>query len=154
MIETRPALPDEEATVYEGDLADEMGLSRESLRDVRIKVLIKDRDWQKKKNRVFLTESAVAWLKKEWGALEAFAASEASGEALAKQDDPVTLTVHCIARNPKILDARKKDGGLVRVQVRDNRNFMQGMEITAKPGGEFPDVYVQEGRCPRWRGRW
>jgi hypothetical protein len=40
------------------------------------------------------------------------------------------------------------------VRVRDNRNFMPGMEIRARQDEHYPDVFVLVGRTPRYRGRW
>lgn len=82
--------------------------------------------------------------------------TEGAGEAPALKDEGVIeLTVFSVPpRNTRILDARKKDGRAVRVRVNNNLNFMAGMTIRARWGGEWPDVYNLEGRCPRQRGKW
>ena len=50
---------------------------------------------------------------------------------------------------------RKDNGGEpVRVRVRNNANFMPGMEIRARQNEDYPDVFVLVGRTPRYRGRW
>lgn len=51
-------------------------------------------------------------------------------------------------------DPKSPSQMVVRVRVRDNKNFMPGMEIRARRDEAYPDVYVLVGRTPRYRGRW
>jgi len=54
-----------------------------------------------------------------------------------------------------LMFAEKNERGVgVTVRVRNNANFMPGMEIMAKPDSAYSDLFVLEGRCPRYRGRW
>jgi hypothetical protein len=58
-------------------------------------------------------------------------------------------------RRVMIIEAKRPGSDeIVRVRVRDNRNFMPGMEIRARPVLLYPDVFELVGRTPRYRGRW
>jgi hypothetical protein len=58
-------------------------------------------------------------------------------------------------KNPHIIEAKRPGSDeILRVRVRDNRNFMPGMEIRARQDEHYPDVFVLVGRTPRYRGRW
>ena len=74
------------------------------------------------------------------------------------ETEPISLIITSLRppRNHHIIEAATKDNGgePVRVRVRDNKNFMPGMEIRARASEEYPDVYVLVGRTPRYRGRW
>jgi hypothetical protein len=75
-----------------------------------------------------------------------------------REPEPISLLITSIRppKNPHIIEAVRKDNGgeSVRVRVRNNQNFLPGMEIRARPSEEYPDVYVLVGRTPRYRGRW
>ena len=70
----------------------------------------------------------------------------------------VELRVVRQARNPRIVLATtpQTPGVELRVVVRENRNFLPGMTLRAKPADDTADttLYYLDGRCPRWRGRW
>jgi hypothetical protein len=69
-----------------------------------------------------------------------------------RESEPISLVITSLRppKNTHIIEAVRKDGGEpVRVRVRDNKNFLPGMEIRARQSEEYPDV----GRCPRYRGR-
>jgi hypothetical protein len=71
---------------------------------------------------------------------------------------PISLLITSLRppKNPHIIEAVTKDNGSesVRVRVRDNKNFLLGMEIRARQDEEYPDVFALVGRTPRYRGRW
>lgn len=142
--------------IREADLARALGVSREDIRGLRKKHLAEKRHWSKKKNRVTYTMAGALRLKKMAGCGETTLQTEKeAGGALASEAGPEELVVVSVpARNLRVLVAQKKGGGLTRVQVRSNLKFMPGMKIRALPGGEWPDVYLLAGRCPRFRGRW
>ena len=145
------------ADIIEEELAAEMGISRDDIRDLRDRCLIEGEDWHRKKARVFFSAQGVQNLKKELavGVGLALEKNEAGGALASEAGAEEMVVVNVPGRNRRIMSAQKKVGGaLVRVQVRDNGNFMPGMEIKARAGGEFPDLYVLEGRAPRWRGKW
>ena len=67
------------------------------------------------------------------------------------------LEVEGTCKNPQIVIARlKKDRRLeeelLRVRVRENKNFVKGMEIQCRH--LQADLWEFVGRCPRSRGRW
>ena len=71
----------------------------------------------------------------------------------------VELTITRIWSNPRLLQATRDDTGeSVRVRVPKNVNFQPRMKIKARipvNGAEGPQpLYILEGRCPRYRGRW
>lgn len=160
--------------VPEAKLAEQLGLSRDELRYLRETHCTEGAHFRRERGHVFWTPAGIASAKKEAGAGGAAdqagsagrekdgaadappVAPEGAGEpATLAEEGVIELTVFSVpARNTRILDARKKDGRAVRVRVSSNVNFMPGMTFQAKWGREFEDVYVLEGRCPRWRGKW
>ena len=140
--------------VGEDDIAAELGLDRDAMRGLRRAHLQEGVNWRRHQRRVELSMDAVALIRsavvgeKEPASPEAPAAPE-------KEPAPDLLTVLRIPRNQRIVEAKKKDGRVVRVRVRDNKNFVAGMEIRARHiPADFEDMMTLEGRCPRWRGRW
>lgn len=97
---------------------------------------------------------------------EGIRAPPAEKNAASGQDGgkPAVL---CVAgmrkRNPRMVVAYPKGGdpldplGMVSVTVRDNTNFIPGMEIPG-PGRTLhetrPGFYLLQGQMPRSRGRW
>lgn len=161
-IDTRPGesitvpvllLTDRPGPIAEADLAQELGISREDIRALRTEYFTEGRDWHREKNKVVLyAPEAAEALRKKIGAEQA---DEALRAALAIVHTLVVFQVPL--RNPHIVTAQKKEGGggaVLRVRVRNNVNFLPGMEIKAKRDAQYPDVFVLEGRCPRFRGRW
>jgi len=75
-----------------------------------------------------------------------------------REPEPISLIITSVRppKNPHIIEAVRKDNGgeSVRVRVRDNANFLPGMEIRARPDEQYPDVWALVGRTPRYRGRW
>jgi hypothetical protein len=75
-----------------------------------------------------------------------------------REPEPISLLITSLRppKNPHIIEAVTKDNGSesVGVRVHDNKNFLPGMEIRARPDEEYPDVFVLVGRTPRYRGRW
>jgi hypothetical protein len=69
-----------------------------------------------------------------------------------RETEPISLIITSLRppKNPHIIEAATKDNGgePVRVRVRDNKNFMPGMEIRARPDEHYPDVFVLVGRTP------
>jgi hypothetical protein len=89
---------------------------------------------------------------------------EASGAAIAAESAPAPavrdpdpaggtiLKVCRIYRNPHIVGARFKAGGMVRVHVKNAANFRIGMQIQAVHVDA--DLFELIGPCPRRPGRW
>lgn len=142
--------------VPETELTEQLGISRDAIRALRKKELTEGIDWTGKNKRIQYTqEAALRIISLAVGSLTSPEEKKEGGGDPGREAGPEELTVVSIARrNVHMLDARKKDGAMVRVKVRSNLNFIPGMVINARPGGEWPDVYVLEGRAPRYRGRW
>jgi hypothetical protein len=68
---------------------------------------------------------------------------------LPQAADPVEMEITSIPRNPKMVLC-----GDLRVKVRENKNFLLGMKVKARPSTDNKQVWVMVGRCPRWRGRY
>ena len=84
------------------------------------------------------------------------AALDAEGVAAAieelVQPEGVEIVVERVVPNPTILFARHGDE-VVRVRVRSNVNFVQGMKIMARPPEDEGGLWWLIGNCPRWKGR-
>jgi len=161
-------------------LSEALGLSRDIVREAREK-LLEGEDWETAGNRVVLTDDGVMRLLEALGVdLPKKRARVPGGLTIASlldlsRLDPLTavqgedsavkgklyqLEAVSSPRNSKILMARhlEKDApgetieGLVRVQVRDNSNFVDGMILVAMWIEQ--DLWELVGRCPRFRGRW
>lgn len=64
-------------------------------------------------------------------------------------DEPQELVITKLPLNPRLVMCGEK-----RVRVRDNKNFLIGMKLQARPPVTDSQVWVMLGRCPRWRGRY
>lgn len=159
--------------IEEGDLALEFGFSRAVLTDLRSHVLEEGADWKISKKRVLISPAGVAKLQKNLAeepeneapepentgpALLTLAQGEnGHGEAAGSGNEALLLVVSRVPGiNRRILCAKRKEGddAELRVRVKDNQNFMPGMEFRARPDPIYADVYNLEGRTPRYRGRW
>jgi hypothetical protein len=146
----------EQMGVFEGDLALELGLTRETMASLRREHLLDGRDWQLVGKKVWLGPAAVKRLKEKVGCLDSPGQKNGHGEAPSAIAEPVELVIRSVPRNIHIVVCEKKegDGELVRVRVRSNANFLPGMEIRGMPHPDYSDVFDLVGRCPRQRGRW
>jgi hypothetical protein len=144
----------------EADACAEIGISREAMAEMRggseNGILVEGTHWVREKRHVLLTREGLEILKKKIGAEGAGALGNGQHGAFALGDGAILLVVTSVPKmNRRILCAVKKEGGAaVRVRVRDNQNFMPGMEFRARPDGAYADIYILEGRGPRYRGRW
>jgi len=138
-----------ETYTLEDDLAGELGLNGDQMRGLRRSHLEQGVTWLRRAKRVCLTDEGVRLIRMATGVASDLAVEKKEGAA------GIALRVLRVpARNRHILEAVRGDGGVVRVRVKDNKNFMPDMEIRAVPNGEYSDVMDLEGRCPRYRGRW
>lgn len=121
----------------EGMLAARVGVSRELLRESREQLAAGA--W------VVSPDQRVLWTRS--------AAEAVFG--LIPEVSPVRvelLTVAWLPRNPRLLMGKTVAGELVRVRVARQVNFLPGMRLEARE--EQVGLWVFEGRCPRFRGRW
>jgi hypothetical protein len=164
---------------WESIIAGRLGISRDTVREIRERCLTEGVDWMREKKRVLLTDSGVARVAEavkntapdagppepvpEASAEKNAASGESSavdGAVSCVDDVPAAaeknaavkrLKVHKLVLNPRLILAT--DGAaVVRVRVPDCRNFIKGMEFNARLIGG--DLYELVGRCPRFRGRW
>ena len=70
-------------------------------------------------------------------------------DPLPPADEPTELTITKIPLNPKLVICDD-----IRVRVRENRNFLLGMKVMARPSRDNETIWAMIGRCPRWRGRY
>jgi hypothetical protein len=106
--------------------------------------------------RVMITQSGYVALRSLLGCPES--PEEEKTRQSMREPQPIPLVISSLRppKNPHIIEAvRKDDGGEpLRVRVRNNANFMPGMEIRARQDENYPDVFVLVGRTPRYKGRW
>lgn len=132
---------------FEDDIAQQLGLNRDEMRNLRKKHLVEGVTWMRENKRTVITAEGVTIIKTALGvSVEHAPEKKAPGEELTVLRIP--------SRNTRILEAEKKDGRRVRVRVHNNVNFVPGMTIRARTDGPYEDVMTLEGRCPRFRGRW
>lgn len=124
----------------EKDLAMELGVEREMLKELR-----KELDgWEKQGNWVVWSPEGEHAVRNE---IQKLMCIEELSEPLPvpeTQDFVITK----IPLNRKLLIC-----GEVFVKVRDNKNFLKGMTVHARPPTEGRS-WIMVGRCPRWRGRY
>lgn len=141
----------------EACLSEETGVSRELLRGLREKKL-SAADWARGSRGQIVwemsgvraavedfPEMAVVLKKFEQGAER----QDAPQAGLKAVDGIVTRKF----ANPRILEALVNGNELIRVKVRDSKNFIKGMSIRVVPPKVKTALWQLEGRCPRWPGR-
>ena len=156
----------------EQKISAKLGLSRDAFRHVRREVLKKGRDWSEIERHTVLTAAAVQrvleYMQKGSSAAQApldfsdclYGASPEKNGApegeephlAAEAPALVELTVFRIYPNRGLLIATDPEGARVDVRVLNNRNFRPRMTLRGRL--EKPGVYVMEGRCPRYPGRY
>jgi hypothetical protein len=128
----------------EKDLAIELGIDRKILAGWRKEELING--WEKKGNAIVYDSDAEHGVRNHLQ--KEICAAEIS-EPLPAPDSPKELTITKIPLNPKLVIC-----GDIRVRVRENKNFLLGMKVNARPSMDSEQLWVMQGRCPRWRGRY
>lgn len=143
----------------EKELADDLGLSRPSIRALRKEHLTEGPDWARAdKDMVVYTAAGAKKLagllhvspseKKTDGGAALFAGVAADGSpSLA-----LTVTRHRIGRNDRLIEAKAEDGEVLLVRVHSNVNYRPGMPVHAKM--ERHGHAVIAGRSPRFPGRY
>jgi hypothetical protein len=115
-------------------------------------------DYVIERKRVMITETGYVALRVLLGCPEPPDEEKARLSQPVCEPSVISLVITSLRppRNPHIIEAKRKDDGgeHLRVRVRDNRNFMPGMEIRARQDENYPEVYVLVGRTLRYRGRW
>ena len=156
--------------IYEAELAQAVGVSRDELRRLREEILTPDRDFVREKNRVTLTVAGVAKLLAHLGLPPAVQPSGSDGEAAADapvKKTPATVTLHVwrgFPKNKHIIEAYRPGTdpeqwkNRLRVKVRDGSRFTRfdnmgkPLEITCRH--LQADFYEIVGPEPKRKGRW
>lgn len=142
-------------TITETALADEFGITRAILKNLREKNaadLPEGEAWRK-------DGTAIVWTLDGRTALARVLGLEKTAAPLPAPSEPppyVPLVIVRVVRNPRIVLARRVEGDAseVRLQVRDSKNFVPGMVAEKCRPTPTPDLFHLEGRCPRFRGHW
>lgn len=162
-------------TILEKDLCERIGINRDIFREFRLKHLTEYADWEINAGQVFLSEDAA---KKTLRHIELQITQDtpqdmsSSGKASTHPSEPlmgalkqsalfpdekrqVSLMVCTLYRNPRIIGAlnpEDPDKKVLRVRVKNSKNFIKGMKIPCRHVKN--DLWDLVGRCPRSRGRW
>jgi hypothetical protein len=142
----------------ESRVAAQLGLTRVMCAALRRDKLKPQVDYVIERRRVMITNAGYVALRGLLGYPESPEDEKARQSQSMQEPQPIPLVITSLRppKNPHIIEVvRKDDGGEpLRVRVRNNRNFMPGMEIRARQDENYPDVFVLVGRTPRYRGRW
>lgn len=125
----------------EKDLAAELGIDRKELKDMRASIS----GWSKKGNTIMWDSTGEHTVRNR---IQAKICAEDLGEPLEVPKEK-EMKITKIPLNPKLVVC-----GDVYVRVRDNRNFINGMKVRARPPADGSRCWVLLGRCPRWRGKY
>ena len=144
-------------SVWESHVATKFGLARRELVMLRWKHLTDGAHYIKTGRRIVYSPAGVEKLA---GVLRNGAEQTKSLPTNAVSEIPPseelieTFTVRRKAHNSRVLECLTDDARIVVVRVRDNRNFLPGMEVTAIPYGDLKNVFEFVGAYPRYRGKY
>ena len=154
-----------ELTISETRLARVLGAPRKTVRELREELLLEGGEWGLVGGEIRLSDMGARKLLKKLGAAKEHAEGllraaggqggqeEAAGASEAKEPDGDVLEVSHVTRNRHIvmcwLNEPAAHADLVRVQVRDSKNFAEGQRIRCRHVEE--DLWELVGRAPRSR---
>lgn len=127
----------------EVELAEELGLPRDVLRKYRIDDGISG--WVKKSNAIVYTEEGEHEIR---NLVQKELLVDKMSEPLEVMEEK-EMVITGITRNRRLVLC-----GDIKVRVTDNKNFLKGMKLFARPPATGGRVWVMKGRCPRWRGKY
>jgi hypothetical protein len=127
----------------EVELAEELGLPRDVLRKYRIDDGISG--WVKKSNSIVYTEEGEHEIR---NLVQKELLVDKMSEPLEVMEER-EMVITGITRNRRLVLC-----GDIKVRVTDNKNFLKGMKLFARPPATGGRVWVMKGRCPRWRGKY
>jgi hypothetical protein len=130
----------------ESHLAKELGVNRNILKEMRKEGLIATSSWEKASNQIVYHEEGEDEVRE---ILKAELSTEKLSDPLPPPDEPREMVITKLPLNPRMVIC-----GDIRVKVRENKNFLIGMKVNARPSMDNEQVWVMVGRCPRWRGRY
>lgn len=126
------------------ELAKELGLTREHLRECRM--LNGITETKKVSNRIMYTEEGEHKIR---NIIQNELLVEDIGEPEPVGDVQELTVTHIPVINRQIIFC-----GDIRVRLRNNKNFLKGMKLKARPPVGSETSWVLIGRCPRYRGRY
>ena len=127
------------------ELAQELGIERKVLSDWRKDGVIATSSWVKVSNQI--TYHAEGEHEVRNIIQRELLVDEMSEPLEVPEEKEMEITL--IPRNTRMVIC-----GDVKVRVSDNRNFLKGMKLFARPPATGGGVWVMKGRCPRWRGKY
>ena len=163
-------------TVWESALRKRIGLSPDRIRQVRREILTEGVHWHRSGKRIRYSDSGVDVVidhleilsekPPEKTAVKAALTGTEDQRGVStpenKKNAPhplsmnrpkvTDLTVTKIPQNFHIVMAVTRSDWPCVIRVSSNRNFIPGMTVRARHVER--NVFVLEGRTPRWRGRW
>lgn len=128
----------------EKELADELGINRKMLTEWRKEGLVSK--WEKNGNTITYDSDGEHEVRNY---LQNEISIKELSEPLPPPDEPREMVITKLPLNPRMVIC-----GDVRVKVRENKNFIVGMKVNARPSVDNEQVWVMVGRCPRWRGKY
>ena len=128
----------------EKELATELGIDRKMLAGWRKEGFITF--WEKDGNAIVYHPEGEHEIRNH---LQRELCAKELSDPLPPADEPTELTITKIPLNPKLVICDE-----IRVRVRENRNFLLGMKVMARPSRDNETIWAMIGRCPRWRGRY
>lgn len=132
--------------IAEAYLAEQMGLSRDRLRELRREAPERI-DFPREGNRISWNAEGVEWLRKK------LAADGAKAENARIRPVFVRISRIFERKHQWMLGVEKISGRAVRVHVRNNALFVPGMELPCLPAPEWPGILRYYGPAPRHRGK-
>jgi hypothetical protein len=146
--------PAAENLFWESRVAESLGVARKLVVSIRKEHLAEGAHYRKEKNNVVLTPAGLERLKQRLAVHPD--STPPPGEATLPGPPPrQQMIVARVPVNLRLLWCRAKGDKTERqtlVRVKDNTNFMPGMEFQAVQAGE--NFWQYTGRLPRRKGRW
>lgn len=128
----------------EKELAEELGIDRKMLAGWRKEGLTGG--WEKNGNAIVYYPEGEHEIRNH---LQRELMVQQLSDPLPAPDSPQDFKVTKIPLNPRMILSDE-----IRIKVRDNKNFLLGMTVRARPSRDNNNIWVMVGRCPRWRGRY
>lgn len=130
----------------ENHLAKELGINRNILKKMRKEGRIATSSWEKVSNQIVYHEEGENEVRE---ILKAELSTNQLSDPLPPPEEPREMVITKLPLNPRMVIC-----GDIRVKVRENKNFLIGMRVNARPSTDNKQVWVMIGRCPRWRGKY
>jgi len=148
----------------EDEVAGELGVDRQRLRDLRATRLTKGHHWTTRRKAVVYTEVGLARIRELAEEMLAAVPAEPFADALPWAKPPANfwepftqaavtwVRVRRVLANPLVVEGELGDGAVVRLRVRPSRLWEPGLVLPAVEIGE--GYFEYRGKMPRFRRRW